>query len=412
MSGQGQAGVTVWQLEDVGAPEPAGNPGRPVHGGAADGRQPMAGRHPGPHGSALRADAWTFDMAGRPRSLVWRSMWLVEHDVGARREQSGGLVAEPADPQACQTAPMGDVAARTLGRVAANGIELAYETFGDASAPPVVLIMGLATQMIAWPDELCDGLAQRGFLVIRFDNRDVGGSTHLRNVPPPRLADIVVRRPPPYSIGDMANDVVGLIDGLGLDDVHLVGVSMGGFIAQTVALEHADRIRTLTLIMTSTGSRRVGQAKPRVYARLLRPRVAADRSAAMSAVVETFRLIGSRGFAFDEEYLRDLAGRSWDRGYEPAGSRRQLAATVNQPNRTAALRRITVPTLVIHGLHDPLVGPSGGLAIAKAIPNSRFVGFSGMGHDLPRALWHEFVREIAAVAALGEQRRRLGPPTD
>jgi pimeloyl-ACP methyl ester carboxylesterase len=306
---------------------------------------------------------------------------------------------------------MGDVAARTLGRVAANGIELAYETFGDASAPPVVLIMGLATQMIAWPDELCDGLARCGFLVIRFDNRDVGGSTHLRNVPPPRLADIVVRRrPPPYSIADMANDVVGLIDGLGLDDVHLVGASMGGFIAQTVALEHAGRVRTLTLIMTSTGSRRVGQAKPRVYARLLRSRMAADRSAAMSAVVETFRLIGSRGFAFDEEYLRDLAGRSWDRGYEPAGSRRQLAATANQPNRTAALRRITVPTLVIHGLHDPLVAPSGGLAIAKAIPNSRFVGFSGMGHDLPRALWPEFVREIAALATLGEQRPRQGPP--
>ena len=125
--------------------------------------------------------------------------------------------------------------------------------------------------------------------------------------------------------------------------------------------------------------------------------------------VETFRLIGSRGFAFDEEYLRDLAGRSWDRGYEPAGSRRQLAATANQPNRTAALRRITVPTLVIHGLHDPLVAPSGGLAIARAIPNSRFVGFSGMGHDLPRALWPEFVREIAALARLGEQRRQ-GPP--
>jgi pimeloyl-ACP methyl ester carboxylesterase len=306
---------------------------------------------------------------------------------------------------------MGDVAARKSGRVAANGIELAYETFGDAGAPPVVLIMGLATQMIAWPDELCDGLARCGFLVIRFDNRDVGGSTHLRDVPPPRLADIVVRRrPPPYSIGDMADDVVGLIDGLGLDDVHLVGASMGGFIAQTVALEHASRVRTLTLIMTSTGSRRVGQPKPRVYAQLLRPRMAADRSAAMSAVVETFRLIGSRGFAFDEEYLRDLAGRSWDRGYEPAGSRRQLAATASQPNRTAALRRITVPTLVIHGLHDPLVAPSGGLAIARAIPNSRFVGFSGMGHDLPRALWPEFVREIAALARLGEQRRRPGPP--
>jgi pimeloyl-ACP methyl ester carboxylesterase len=306
---------------------------------------------------------------------------------------------------------MGDVAARSLGRVASNGIELAYETFGDAGAPPVVLIMGLATQMIAWPDELCDGLARCGLFVVRFDNRDVGGSTHLTTVPPPRLGDIVVRRrPPPYSIGDMAEDVAGLIDGLGLGDVHVVGASMGGFIAQAVALEHAGRVRTLTLIMTSTGSRRVGQPKPRIYARLLRSRVAADRSAAVSAAVETFRLIGSHGFAFDEEYVRDVAGRSWDRGYDPAGYRRQLAASASQPNRTADLRRITVPTLVIHGLDDPLVAPSGGLAIAKAIRGSRFVGFSGMGHDLPRALWPELAREIAALAALGEQRRRQLPP--
>jgi len=305
---------------------------------------------------------------------------------------------------------MDDIAARTVGRIAANNIELAYETFGDASAPPVVLIMGLATQMIAWPDELCEGLARCGLFVIRFDNRDVGESSHLRNLPPPRLAEIVVRRrPPPYSISDMADDVVGLVDGLGLSEVHLVGVSMGGFIAQTVALEHADRIRTLTLMMTSTGSRRVGQAKPKIYARLLRSRVLTDRSVAISATVETFRLIGSRGFAFDEEYLRDLAGQCWDRGYDPAGERRQLAAIGSQPNRTRELHRIGVPTLIMHGLHDPFVAPSGGLAIAKAIPNSRFVGFSGMGHDLPRALWPEFVKEIAALVALGEQRRHHRP---
>ena len=309
------------------------------------------------------------------------------------------------------TAAMDDAAARTLGRVPANGIELAYETFGDAGAPPVVLIMGLATQMIAWPDEFCEDLARHGLFVIRFDNRDVGESTHLRNLPPPRLADILVRRgPPPYSIGDMAGDVVGLIDGLGLGEVHLIGVSMGGFIAQAVALEHAGRVRSLTLMMTSTGSRRVGQPKPWVYARLLRRRVAGDRSAAMSAAVETFRFIGSHGFAFDEQYVRDIAGRSWDRGYDPDGYQRQLAASMSQPNRTADLRQITAPTLVIHGLHDPLVAPSGGLAIAKAIRDSRFVGFSGMGHDLPRALWPEFVREITALAALGEQRRRQRAP--
>ena len=302
---------------------------------------------------------------------------------------------------------MEDVAARTLGRVAANGIELAYETFGAAGAPPVVLIMGLGMQMIAWPDELCEGLARRGLFVVRFDNRDAGESTHLRNLPPPRLSDVVVRRrPPPYTISDMAADVAGLLDALGLGEVHLVGVSMGGFIAQAVALEHPARVRSLTLMMTSTGSRRVGQARPKVYARLLRSRPVIGRPAAIAAAVETFRLIGSRGFAFDEEYVRDVTGRSLDRGVDPAGYRRQLAASISQPNRTADLRRITVPALVIHGLHDPLVAPSGGLAVARAIPGSRFLGFSGMGHDLPRALWPEFVSQIAALADLGEQRRR------
>jgi pimeloyl-ACP methyl ester carboxylesterase len=150
------------------------------------------------------------------------------------------------------------------------------------------------------------------------------------------------------------------------------------------------------------------------WPRLVRRRVAGDRSAVIATTIETFRLIGSHGFAFDEQYIRDLAGRSLDRGYDPAGARRQLAASVAQPNRTADLRRITVPTLVIHGLHDPLVAPSGGLAIARAIPDSRFVGFSGMGHDLPRALWPEFVREIVALAGPGRQGRsadldRSGP---
>ena len=196
--------------------------------------------------------------------------------------------------------------------------------------------------MIAWPDELCAGLARRDLFVVRSDNRDVGGSTHLRNLPPPRLADIVVQcRPPPYSIGDMAADVAGLIDGLGLGAVHLVGASMGGFIAQAVALEHADRVRTLTLIMTSTGSRRVGQPKPRGYARLLRQRVSTGRPAAVSAAVETFRLIGSHGFAFDEEYVRDLAGELGPRvrpGRFPAAARSEPRASPTAPRRCAASR--------------------------------------------------------------------------
>jgi pimeloyl-ACP methyl ester carboxylesterase len=299
---------------------------------------------------------------------------------------------------------MGDVAARTQGQVAANGVELAYETFGEAGNPPIVLVMGWATQMIAWPDELCEGLAGRGHFVVRFDNRDVGGSTHLQHLPPPRLSDVLIhRRRPPYTIGDMADDVAGLLDGLGLASTHLVGASMGGFIAQTVALRYPGRVRSLTLMMTSTGSRRVGQAKARVYARLLRREAISGRDSAVAAAVETFRVIGSRGDLFDEQHVRDVAARSWDRGVDPAGSLRQLEATVTQPNRTAELRRITVPTLVIHGLADPLVAPSGGLALARAIPRSRFIGYPGMGHDLPRPLWAEMVDEIATLAARGER---------
>lgn len=265
--------------------------------------------------------------------------------------------------------------------------------------------MGLGMQMIAWPDELCEALAGRGHFVVRFDNRDTGRSTHLDHVAPPRHAGILLRRHAPYTISDMAADTVGLLDGLGLRDVHLVGVSLGGFIAQTVAIEYPGRVRTLTLMMTSTGSRLVGQPKPKIYPRLLRRRAAADRPAAIAATIEVFRLIGSPGFAFDEEYLRELAGQSWDRSYDPAGYLRQLAAVAAQPNRTAELAGITVPTLVIHGLHDPLVAASGGIAIAKAIPGARSAGFSGMGHDLPRALWPEFVAEIAALAARGERDR-------
>lgn len=286
----------------------------------------------------------------------------------------------------------------TVSRAQANGIEIAYETFGDRADPPVVLVMGLGTQMIAWPDRLCQDLADRGHFVVRFDNRDVGESTHLHGVRSPGLAALVAgRKRPPYTIDDMADDCVGLFDALGLGQVHLVGASLGGFIAQTVALRAPDRLASLTLMMTSTGSRRVGQADPALFARLLRGRRANSRDEAVAAVLETFRLIGSRGYAQDQEHLRDLAGRSFDRGYDRAGYRRQLAAVVAQENRTERLRELRIPTLVMHGLHDPLVRPSGGLALARLIPTARFVGFSGMGHDLPRPLWPEFADHIAAL---------------
>jgi pimeloyl-ACP methyl ester carboxylesterase len=290
---------------------------------------------------------------------------------------------------------------------AANGVEIAYETFGDPAHPPVLLVMGLGTQMIAWPDELCQGLADRGMFVVRFDNRDVGLSTHLRDVRAPAPLDVVLRRAaPPYTIDDMADDAVGLMDALELPAVHVVGASMGGFIAQTVAVNHPHRVRSLTLIMTSTGSRRVGHPRPGMVRRLFARRTISDRASAQQLSLETFRAIGSPGYAFDEQYLTDLAGRSYDRAHDPAGYLRQLAAILAQPDRTAPLRQVAVPALVMHGLHDPLVGPSGGLAAARLLPQAKFVGYSGMGHDLPRELWADMEDEIARVVRRGEQRSR------
>jgi pimeloyl-ACP methyl ester carboxylesterase len=280
-----------------------------------------------------------------------------------------------------------------------NGVEIAYDAFGDRSDPAVVLVMGLATQRVAWPDELCETLAAAGRLVVRFDNRDVGESTHLHEHGEPSLIDLLLRRPRGYRIDDMADDVVGLVDALGLGTVHLVGASMGGFIAQTAAIRHSERIRTLTLIMTSTGSWRVGRADLRVVMRLARRGRASNRDVAIDETVRTFRLIGSRGFPFDEAWMRDLAGTSYDRGYDPAGHRRQLAAILAQPDRTAELRRLSIPTLVVHGLDDPLVSPTGGLALARAIPRSKFVGCSGMGHDLPRPLWPAITDEIVLITS-------------
>jgi len=279
-------------------------------------------------------------------------------------------------------------------------LQLCYETFGDPAAPPMLLVMGLGTPMIGWPDGFCAALADRGFHVVRYDNRDVGLSTHLREIRPPSIRRLLRRdrTAAAYDLGDMAADGIGLLDALGLPAAHVVGASMGGMIAQLMAARHPDRVASLASVMSNTGHRWRGMPGVRVYPMFLR-RPARDRAAAIDSAIETFRLIGSPGFPFDEAELRSIAERSYDRGHDPAGSARQLAAILATGDRGAELRRITVPTVVVHGTKDRMVTPSGARATARLIPGSELVWIEGMGHDLPRDAWPRIVDAIVRNAA-------------
>ena len=286
------------------------------------------------------------------------------------------------------------------------GIDVAYERFGDASAPSVVLVMGLGTQMLGWPDPFCEALAARGLHVVRFDNRDVGLSTHLHDAPPVDVMAAMTGRPvsAAYTLSDMAADTIGLLDALGLDGVHLVGASMGGMIAQTVAIEFPARVRSLTSIMSSTGDRTVGQPSEAGAAALFAP-PATNRADAIERMVSIQQVIGSPGFAFDEGWIRWRAGLSFDRGYDPLGVARQLVAIAVSGDRTAALRTVSVPTLVLHGAADGLVDASGGRATAAAIPGAELFVYDGMGHDLPEPLWGEITQRIAELVERSLRRR-------
>jgi pimeloyl-ACP methyl ester carboxylesterase len=281
----------------------------------------------------------------------------------------------------------------------ANGVQLCFQEMGDPDGEPLLLVMGLATQMIAWPEELCGMLAERGYRVVRFDNRDIGRSTKIEAAGlPGKLEMLTGRGEPPYLLRDMAADTFGLMDHLGIDSAHLVGASMGGMIAQSAAIENPDRVRSIVSIMSTTGSRRVGHPSYRTFGLML-GRPPREREAAIERVVKTFRTIGSPGYPFDEERIREIAGRSFDRGHSPAGIARQLHAITASGDRTKALHKLERPALVIHGKKDMLVNPSGGRATAKAIPGARLRMIEGMGHDLPQALWPTFADEIAANAA-------------
>jgi pimeloyl-ACP methyl ester carboxylesterase len=283
-----------------------------------------------------------------------------------------------------------------------NGIEIAYDTCGDPADPAVLLIMGLGGPLNWWDADLCAMIADRGFHVIRYDNRDVGRSTKLDGLRGTRSAIVrsYLRRRtvPPYTMSDLASDAVGLLDHLGIAQAHVTGVSMGGMIAQTVAIEHPERVLSLVSIMSTTGGRFVGWQDPRLFPLLLR-RGDTSREAVIERSVRTWSIIGSPQYptAADETRLR--AAETFERGISPAGVVRQMQAVLTQPNRMAALASITVPTLVIHGLADRLVHVSGGRATARAIKGSELVLIPGMGHDMPRELWPVFVDGIARTAA-------------
>jgi pimeloyl-ACP methyl ester carboxylesterase len=277
-----------------------------------------------------------------------------------------------------------------------GGLRLCFETFGSDGAPSLLLVMGLASQMLLWEDEFCEELAARGFRVIRFDNRDVGRSTILHDARVPARWQLVLHHSAgaAYGLEAMADDAAGLLDRLEIDAAHVVGASMGGMIAQLIAIRHPERVLSLVSIMSTTGNRRVGRPDPRVALRMLRP-AARTREAYIEEHIQTYRVIGSRDFDLEEEHKRQQAGRLFSRGIHSAGSARQMAAVVTAEDRTELLGQIRVPTAVIHGEQDPLVNVSGGRATAAAIPNAELVILPGMGHDLPREVWPQIIDIIA-----------------
>ncbi|HWN35401.1 MAG TPA: alpha/beta hydrolase [Pseudonocardia sp.] len=280
-------------------------------------------------------------------------------------------------------------------RVKAGIVELEYEEFGHPTDPALVLVMGLGAQLIDWPEEFCRRLAERGLRVIRYDNRDSGLSTALDELPV-LGSPLGGQQPVPYTLSDLAADTVGLLDGLAIQRAHVVGASMGGMIVQLLALEHPERLLSVTSIMSTTGDPSVGQGTPEAIAALTTP-LPADRAEAIEHLVRLLRLTGSAEVT--EADLRARATAGYDRARQPAGMARQLAAIVTAGDRTAALRSVDLPALVVHGEADPLLNISGGQATARAIPGAELLTVPGMGHDLPPSSWGTIIEAIVRTAA-------------
>jgi pimeloyl-ACP methyl ester carboxylesterase len=285
----------------------------------------------------------------------------------------------------------------------ANGIDLCYDTFGDSAAPPLLLIMGLAAQMIAWDDDFCAALSGRGFRVIRFDNRDIGLSTRFTAAGLPDVAAAFLAamqgRPvaAPYRLRDMAADAVGLLDALSIGTAHVVGASMGGAIAQTLAIEHPQRLRTLTSIMATTGAPDLPPPAPEALAALFKP-TPTDQAGYLASYLQTWQVLRGPGFPLDDARDLERAGQNFARGLHPPGVARQLVAVLASSSRREALRSVGVPTLVIHGRADPLVPVECGIDTARAVPGAEPRVIDGMGHALPIALRPQIIDAIARHA--------------
>jgi len=285
----------------------------------------------------------------------------------------------------------------------ANNIEIEYDTFGDPSAKPLLLVMGLGSQMISWDEEFCKMFVDKGFYVIRFDNRDIGLSTKFEEAGEPDILKefMALQRgktiSPPYTVEDMANDAVGLLDVLNIEKAHICGASMGGMIVQLIALNHPDRVLSLTSIMSTTGNPDLPQARPEAMQVLLRP-APTEREAYIKHYVKNWRVLYGSGFPYPEDIYHERAAAAYDRSFYPQGMKRQMLAILGAENRAPKLKTIKVPTLVIHGGDDPLVPVDGGKETAKCIPGAELVIIEGMGHSLPAPIWSQVVEAIAKNA--------------
>lgn len=282
-------------------------------------------------------------------------------------------------------------------RCVANGIEIEYESFGSPTNPAMLLVMGLGMQLTGWDPELCALLAKQGFHVIRFDNRDIGLSTHLDDAPVPDPLTVLGGDTSgvPYLLADMADDAAGLLTALGISGAHVVGASMGGMIVQELLLRHPGLVFSACSIMSTTGARDVGQPSAEAAAALVAPR-AASREEAIKRGVEVWRILESPAYPQPEPVLWEQETARHNRSFYQDGPARQLAAILASPDRTPGLSGVTAPTLVLHGADDPLVNVSGGKATAAAIPDAQLKIYPGMGHDLPPELWDSYVEAIVA----------------